>query len=68
MRSICNFIVFPGSLYLYVSCKKNLKLSIDFTVGESAKEGSEKKMYFLKKMTNLKNTQEISTLAYIVLF
>ena len=36
MRSICNFIVFPGSLYLYVSCEKNLELSIDFTVGESA--------------------------------
>ena len=68
MRSICNFIVFPGSLYLYVSSEKNLGLSIDFTVGESADKGSEKKMHFLKKMTNLKNTQEISTLAYIVLF
>ena len=49
MRSICNFIVFPGSLYLYVSSEKNLGLSIDFTVGESADKGSEKKNAFFEK-------------------
>ena len=61
------FYCISASVYLYVSFEKNLRLSIDFTVGESADKGSEKKMHFLKKMTNLKNTQEISTLAYIVL-
>jgi hypothetical protein len=68
MRSSCNFIVFPWLLYLKVSFEKMWGLSIDFTVGESANKVSEKKMHFLKKLTNLKNTQEISTLAYIVLF
>ena len=32
------FYWIPGSLYVYVSCEKNLGLSIDFTVGESANE------------------------------
>ena len=36
-------------------------------LGESANKGSGKILIFLKKVTNLKNTQEISTLAYIVL-
>ena len=48
MRSICNFIVFPGSLYLYVSSEKNLELSIDFTVGESADKDWKKNAFFEK--------------------
>ena len=68
MRSICNFIVFPGRIYLYVSFEKNLGLSIDFTVGESADKGWQKKLHFFKKVTNLMISQEISILAYIVLF
>ena len=68
MRSFGDFIPFAGSSSTNGRRFLRNSLSIDFLGTSIPKEGGHIFLEILKKVTNLKNTQYILILEYIVLF